>query len=253
MGQFDDIRVATLNLRNTADRWPERRGMLFDQLASLSPSIIGLQELRRPSAQPRHLVRATNARFRDGGYRLYPAWKTGPRRLWEGVGVLTQLPVIDAERIDLGSGDRVAQRVTVALDDGVLLDFYNTHLSHEEQATVERLTQVEMILRTMRRWPGRPSVLVGDLNAVPGEAAIRLLRETLRSAYAAIHEREPNLTVPAPLSDTWGREAKVIDYIFVNDRIRVLDAWVTFDAVADHDPRLSASDHYGLAATIRVR
>ena len=38
-----------------------------------------------------------------------------------------------------------------------------------------------------------------------------------------------------------------------NDRVDVLDAWITFDRVAEHDERLSASDHYGLAATIAIR
>lgn len=247
-----EIRVGTLNLRNTSDRWAERRDLLFDQLSTLQPDLIGVQELRRPSLQAWQLVRQANARGERTRYRLHAAWKTGLRRFWEGIAVLTELPVVELERIDLGSGDRVAQRVTVALDDGALLDFYNTHLSHDEMAAGERLAQVEVILRVMRRRPSRPCVLVGDLNATPDEPAIARLGEVLRSAYAHVHGQEPDVTAPSPLSASWGSEPKVIDYIFASDRVDVVDAWVTFDAAADGDPRLTASDHYGLAATIRV-
>lgn len=253
MGKAQEIRVGTLNLRNTSDRWTERRGLLFHQLSALQPDILGLQELRRPSSQPRRIVREANARGEHAPYRLYTAWKTGPRRFWEGIGVLTELPVVELERIDLRSGDRVAQRVTVALDGGELLDFYNTHLSHHEHGASERLAQIEIVLSAMRRRPSRPHILVGDLNAVPSEPAITRLSGVMRSAYAVVHGRHPDVTAPSPLSASWGSEPKVIDYIFVSDSIDVLDAWITFDTIADHDPRLTASDHYGLAATIRLR
>lgn len=246
------IRVGTLNLRNTSDRWASRRQLLFDQLSDLEPDLLGLQELRRPSMQPRRLVREANAGDSPHDYRLYPAWKTGMRQFWEGIGVLTEMPVISTDRIDLRSGDRIAQRVTVALDDGLLLDFYNTHLSHADEATAERLDQIEIILELIARRPRRPSILVGDLNAVPAEPAIARLREEMRSAYALVHGREPDATVPSPLSASWGSESKVIDYIFAGNGIEVLDAWITFDRAADDDPRLTASDHYGLAAMIRV-
>ncbi|HEY8489599.1 MAG TPA: hypothetical protein VIO14_01270, partial [Dehalococcoidia bacterium] len=77
--------------------------------------------------------------------------------------------------------------------------------------------------------------------------------ERLRSAYAAVHGREPPATFPTPLSREWGEFSVVIDYIFVNDLVTVHDAWVAFDRVSAEDPRLAPSDHYGLAATVSVR
>lgn len=249
----EHIRVGTLNLRNTSDRWSARRRLLFDQLSELGPDILGLQELRRPSLQSRMIVHAANAESDDPPHHLYPAWKTGPRRFWEGIGVLTDMPVIETVQIDLRSGERVAQRVSIALDDGTLLDFYNTHLSHAADATDERLRQIEIILRHIRARSHRPHIVVGDLNAVPEEPAIQLLATEMRSAYALVHGREPEVTVPSPLSRTWGLEdAKVIDYIFVSCDISVLDAWITFDRIADDDERLTASDHFGIAANILI-
>src|SRR5258708_1196095 len=38
------LHVATLNLRNIADRWPERIPLLIADMAALQPDLIGLQE-----------------------------------------------------------------------------------------------------------------------------------------------------------------------------------------------------------------
>ena len=40
----DQLLVATLNLRNIADRWPERIPLLLGDMAALQPDLIGLQE-----------------------------------------------------------------------------------------------------------------------------------------------------------------------------------------------------------------
>ena len=247
------VRVGTLNLRNTSDRWTERYRLIVDQLG---PAILGLQELRRPSLQRRLLLRGANLTrpANSSPYHLYPAWKSGIRRFWEGIGVLTELPVERHHWIALGS-ERIAQLVRVRLADGTPLDVFNTHLDHGATSDLLRVRQVERILAWMRREPDVPQVLVGDFNARPDSAAIALVTRDLRSAYAERHGDEPASTVPAPVHRRFGEqgEESVIDFIFVNDRVEVHDAWLTFDHVHPDDDRLSASDHFGLAATISVR
>jgi endonuclease/exonuclease/phosphatase family metal-dependent hydrolase len=245
------FRVGTLNLRNTSDRWTERKPMLLEQLSALEPDIIGLQELRRPSLQGRHILAAANSG--SARFTLQTVFKTGLRWLWEGEAVLTELPVLENERIDLRGDNRVAQRVRVVLPNGERLDFYNTHLAHHAERQDLRFRQAEIILESMSRANDIPKILVGDLNATPDEPAILLIASALRSAYSAVHGTEPPRTVPSPLSRTWGKEEKVIDYIFVDDRVEVHDAWVTFDTPSTDDPRLTASDHYGLAAKVSIR
>jgi endonuclease/exonuclease/phosphatase family metal-dependent hydrolase len=249
----DSIRIGTLNLRNTSDRWPERYPLLAEQLSELSPDIIGFQELRRPALQGRRIERGANA-GRDSSYRLYRQWKSGLRWLWEGLAILTELPVLAHERLDLGSGNRIAQRLQLALPGDRVLDFYNTHLHHASDGDELRLRQVERILDWMKTHDGVPQVLVGDFNARPDDAAIRAImnRGGLHSAFIAVHGVEPAATVPTPLGRHRDDEEKVIDYIFVNDLIEVQDAWITFDRAHDTDERLSASDHFGLAATISL-
>jgi endonuclease/exonuclease/phosphatase family metal-dependent hydrolase len=248
------IRVGTLNLRNTADRWRERRPLLIEQLSELEPDVIGLQEIRWPSRQASRIVSGARAASRRGGrFRLVRAQKTGLRRFWEGLGILTELPVLEAERLTLRGGNRIAQRALLRLPEGTVLDFYNTHLDHTAGLDHRRLDQIARILDWMQERPSTPQVLVGDFNAQPGDPAIELASHFLRSAYAVVHGREPDFTVPTPLSRSFGAPGTVIDFIYVNRRIAVHDAWITFDRAHPEDERLTASDHYGIAATVSVR
>ncbi|HEX2063071.1 MAG TPA: endonuclease/exonuclease/phosphatase family protein, partial [Acidimicrobiales bacterium] len=92
--------------------------------------------------------------------------------------------------------------------------------------------------------------LVGDFNATPRSTTVRLLGEHLRSAYAAVHGREPPRTVPTPLREPDATSGIVIDYVFVSADVDVLDAAVAFDQPHPTDPRLVPSDHFGLVASV---
>jgi endonuclease/exonuclease/phosphatase family metal-dependent hydrolase len=249
------LRVGTLNLRNTADRWNERANLLIEQLSELEPDALGLQELRRPSTQGWRIVTGARAKqpTRQRRIRLLRSQKTGVRRFWEGLAILTDLPVLESERLDLRYGNRVAQRALLRLPDGHVLDFYNTHLDHTPGHDHVRLDQVGRILDWMGQRSQLPQILVGDFNSLPGDPAIQLATQVLRSAFASVHGREPELTVPTPLSRSYGEPGTVIDFIFVNERVDLHDAWLTFDRVHPDDERLTASDHYGLAAVVSVR
>jgi len=249
------IRVATLNLRNTSDRWKKRAPLLLDQLAELRPDVIALQEVRVPADQARWIVDRVNARLDDGGgpYAFFQTNKAGLQGKFEGIAIMSRLPFEEQEWLDLHGGGRVAQRARLRLPGGGPLDVYNTHLHHERDAGELRLAQAQRILDWMAEHPEAPRVLAGDFNALRGEPPIALISNGLRSAYAAVHGREPERTVPTPLSAEWGTaDPHVIDYIFVGDGIEVGNAWLTFDRIDPADPRLCASDHYGLAADISI-
>ena len=242
------IRVGTLNCRNTADRWQARKPLLVRQLVSLQPDVIGLQELRRFPSQ----ARAIAARARAGDLVLdqYRSYKTGLYGLWEGIAVLSRLPVLDRAKLRLGGQNRVVQRVTVAAGDGIL-EFYNTHLASEGEEV--RTRQAQRLLEWMAERSSRPQVLVGDFNARPTAPSIQLLAGQLRSAHAVVHGEEPAKTVPTPLRVGVTGKGSVLDFIFVNPLVEVHEAWRTFEESDAADEHLVASDHYGLAATISVR
>ncbi len=242
------IRVGTLNCRNTADRWRARAPLLVRQLVALEPDVIGLQELRRFPSQ----ARSIRKRALSGGllFDQYRSSKTGLYALWEGIAVLSRLPVLDRSKLTLAGENRVAQRVTVAAAGGHL-DFYNTHLAAEGEEV--RTRQVHQLLEWMGERSSLPQVLVGDFNARPSAPSIQLLAGRLRSAHVVAHGREPDKTVPTPLRVGASGRGSTLDYVFVNALVDVHDAWRTFEEADPADEHLVASDHYGLAATVSVR
>lgn len=249
------IRVATLNVRNTADRWLSRRHLLAHQLVALAPDIIGLQELRRFPSQGRWIVDRVEALSR-GALRLdrRPAWKTGGWAWWEGIAVLSRLEVADHDVLALGGQGRIAQRLTVRLDanQGGELDFYNTHLASGDRAMKQR--QAARLVDWMATREGRAQVLVGDFNSGPGSPAVAVVESRMQSAFALAHGREPEWTAPTALrrSSAPDHERKVLDYVFVDDRVRVIDARLAFDRPGPADPSLMASDHLGLVAALSL-
>lgn len=242
--------VATLNVRNTADRWRARAPLLVEQLVELDPDLISVQEVRRIPGQARGIAREADRRREEGlgpgsderPWEVHTAYKSGVKRLWEGMAVLSRLPVTDRARLRLGGQARVALRVTVTVPDGRTLDVYTTHLADGDKKL--RCSQARRLLAWMDERPGVAQVLMGDFNSAPGTAPYRVLTGRLRSAYAVVHRAEPERTQP-----TGG----TLDYIFVNDLVTVLDAWVAFDRPSPDDPGLFPSDHFGVAASLSLR
>ena len=75
------------------------------------------------------------------------------------------------------------------------------------------------------------------------------------SAYATANGGDPPVTWPsglqAPAMDTDG-EPDCLDYIWVRGAVEVEGARLVFDRPAVGDPTLYPSDHFGLAAHVRV-
>ena len=247
------VRIATLNVRNTADGWRRRRELLMRQLLELEPDVIGLQELRSIPDQAAWIGR--QAERRTGGqaaYQRYRTYKTGLWGFWEGIGVMSRLPVVERASLGLGGQYRVAQRVRVRLPDGGELEVYNAHLASKDESV--RTAQAGRILEWMERsTPSVPQVLLGDLNARPGSPTINLLADRLRSAHVKVHGSEPAKTVPTPLRRGASGPGSVLDFVLVSEDLEVHDARVAFDQVDPADEHLVASDHYGLVASVSVR
>jgi endonuclease/exonuclease/phosphatase family metal-dependent hydrolase len=240
--------VATLNLRNIADRWGERIPLLLADMAALQPDLIGLQECVFAVQQDR-ILGAAGA----GRYETRRGWAGRPEY---GNAVLGKAPLAlgDGERIDLGRG-RAALKVPVAGPAGERLHFVVTHLHHLPADEAIREEQAIQLTEWLRPDEG-PVVVVGDFNAEPVEPAYGVMREAgFRSALAEAHGGEPDATWPsgiqAPGMDTDG-EPGCLDYIWVRGPITVESASLAFDRPAADDPTLYPSDHLGLRARIRI-
>jgi endonuclease/exonuclease/phosphatase family metal-dependent hydrolase len=244
------LHVATLNIRNLADRWDERLPLLLADMAALQPDLLGLQEVVYPMQQDRLIGSAGAAHY--GAIR---GWASRPEygnsRL-----VREQLAVFDVERLDLGL-NRSALRVRIELGGGARLLFAVTHLHHSAADAAERDEQTRLLVD----WLGAArstdaQVVVGDFNAAPEEPAPQRLRAAgYQSAYAEANGHEPEVTWPsgldAPAKDTDGPPA-CLDYIWVKGGVRVASAGLVFDRPDVDDPTLYPSDHLGVAAQLDI-
>ena len=95
--RMDRLHVATLNIRNLADRWAERLPLLLADMAALQPDLIGLQEVVYvDAAGPPH--RGGGRGARTGSCAAGPA---GPSTA-TACSSSEPLAATDVERLDLG-------------------------------------------------------------------------------------------------------------------------------------------------------
>jgi endonuclease/exonuclease/phosphatase family metal-dependent hydrolase len=244
----DELHVATLNLRNIADRWTERTPLLLADMAALQPDLIGLQECVFAVQQDRILGAAG-----EGHYASRRGWANRPEY---GNAVLGRTPLAlgDGDRLELTRG-RSALRVPVSLPSGTTLDFVVTHLHHEVEDASVRAEQAVAVIGWLGPIAG-PLVVVGDFNADPSEPAYGLMLDAgFRSASVEANGAEPAVTWPsgiqAPGMDVDG-DPSCLDYIWVRGAIAVDSCRLAFDRPAVDDPTLFPSDHFGLSARVRI-
>jgi endonuclease/exonuclease/phosphatase family metal-dependent hydrolase len=244
------LHVATLNIRNLADRWAERQGLLFADMAALQPDLLGLQEVVYVLQQDRLMGAAG-----EGTYAAVRGWAGRPEY---GNSLLVRAPLAAEayERLDLGL-QRSAHRVHMALPGGTTVVVAVTHLHHPPDAAAERDSQAAELLAWLDASPpADATILAGDFNANPREPAYaRIGAAGFRSSFLEANGHEPAYTWPsgltAPAMDTDG-DPGCLDYIWVRGHVRVVDCRLAWDRPAVDDPTLYPTDHLGLAAHLEI-
>jgi endonuclease/exonuclease/phosphatase family metal-dependent hydrolase len=243
--------IATLNLRNLADRWSERLPLLLADMAALQPDLMGLQEVVYPAQQDRLLGAAGAAH-----YRVVRGWAGRPEY---GNSILVREPLMagDPERVDLGR-DRSATRIPLELPGGGRLVFAVTHLHHLVPDNAIRDEQTRGVVDWLDGAVDGTdaTIVVGDFNADPAEPAYaRMVGAGFRSAFAEANGAEPAVTWPSglqgPAIDDDG-EPGCLDYIWMRGAVRVVSARLVFDRPQVDDPGLYPSDHFGVAAQVEI-
>jgi len=243
--------VATLNLRNIADRWPERLPLLLADMAALQPDLLGVQECVFAVEQDRLLGAAGTGR-----YGIHRGWAGRPEY---GNSVLVRQPLAAAdepERLELGR-NRSALRVVVAGAGADPVAMVVTHLHHVPADEAAREEQARTLVAWLAERPAPGgTIVVGDFNAEPVEATYRVMVDAgFRSAHAEVNGAEPAVTWPsgiqAPGMDTDG-DPGCLDYIWLSDPLRATACRLAFDRPAVGDPTLYPSDHLGLVARIQA-
>src|SRR4051794_22319334 len=167
---MDRLHVATLNIRNLADRWDERLPLILADMAALQPDILGLQEVVYVLQQDR-LIGAAGT----GRYESTRGWAGRPEY---GNAMLVKEPLagFDAEGLDLGL-TRSAIGARVALAGGTTVLAVVTHLHHVTADEAERDEQARLLIDWLEAAPPATAiVVVGDFNAEPVEPAYGRMR-----------------------------------------------------------------------------
>ena len=248
---MDRLLVATLNIRNLADRWEERLPLLLADFAALQPDLIGMQEVVYPLQQDRVIGAAG-----EGRYEAVRGWAGRPEY---GNSMLVKAPLAatEVERLDLGL-TRSAQRALVV---AARRRPARVH-GHAPAPPAGGARGAPGPGRALLAWlDGSPAhdalVVVGDFNADPSEPAyarmrarglpVRPARGERRGAVGHLAVRAPGAghghrRRARPASTTSGSAAPW------PSRMRASSS--TGPAVGD--PTLYPSDHFGLAAHLRI-
>ncbi len=224
-------------------------GRIAEVIARHAPDIVALQELDVVRARTGRVDQAQAiARHLAMDVHFHPAITVEEESY--GDAVLTALP-IRMVKAGLLPGlphrpwreSRGALWVSIGLADGTDLQVINTHLG---LLAAERLVQAEALLgggwlaHPLCR--GKPTVLLGDFNAVPRSRAYARLAGRLHDAQRAVTgPYRPRPTFPARFP------VLRLDHVFLSEGVEVLDA-----TVPRGQAERVASDHLPLVVTVRV-
>lgn len=237
------LRVLTYNVHSCRGTdWRHDPARIAQVIAACAPDVIALQELDvgrvRTGSIDQAEVIAEHLKMQA---HFHPALHVEEEKY--GDAILTALPSRLIRAAALPSIGEPRGAIWVEIDvAGQKLQVINTHFGLRRR---ERADQAAALLGP--DWLGKdacrsnPTLLVGDLNAVPSSPVHALLARQLR-AVQPVGARRPKATFPSrfPLLR--------LDHVFVNDRLDV-----TGLDVIDNPLARRASDHLPLLARIGFR
>lgn len=159
--------------------------------------------------------------------------------LW-GQAILSRYPILTATDHPLPPRNLPLKRsfTYAKIDTGRPLQVINTHFHHIQQDSDIRGQQVESVLRFLTgREPAR-LIITGDLNATPDAAEIRLLYKRGFIDVVSAANLLPGYTFNSV------QPYKRLDYLLVSPDLAASQVVI---------PNSTASDHRGIAATIRPK
>ncbi|MCG2622252.1 endonuclease/exonuclease/phosphatase family protein [Arthrobacter sp. I2-34] len=235
------VRVMTFNIRHGTDEEDDLDlESVADDIESAKAQIVGLQEVDRHRSarsdfvdQAKWLAKRLDMHFAFGLNRKTPPQKGHRQPGLHGVAVLSKFPILTARNhmlTNLKYKHRPTKQRSVletVIDiKGAKISFYSTHLDNQRKE--QRLSQMKEILAITAQ-SGRPSILVGDLNAQPSSRVVGLAKTQFRDIMADLGEGE-ELTFPYDDPD------RRIDYILTRGPIVARWATVIDTGSSDHMP-----------------
>ena len=261
------VKIVTINILYDLAEWEMRRTLLVDGLKAEKADLIALQEVKFPENTAAWLAGELGMPY----IQLVPdRRKTGTNSASVGNAILSRHPFVQEAVLDLQTQGRVAQYVQVNVD-GQPLVFCNGHYYWHPGHHPERVKQVQLLIDWLSKFPpSMPIVSVGDFNGTPQTPAITLMKQRFISAYAAYNGHEPEYNCPTPLvRRNWKQVLRLLirdwifnrtlrpwrgtlDYIFINQHLRVRSCQLILNQPALHSSTLYPSDHFGIAADLEL-
>jgi endonuclease/exonuclease/phosphatase family metal-dependent hydrolase len=227
---FNILHGATMNGDFDLDR-------IAKVIIDADPDLVSLQEVDFKTARAKGYDLATEL-----GLRTKMASIFGRAMPYDGgeygEAVLSKHTFVSTRNVPLphspGSEPRAALEVRVELPNGTRIAFIGTHLDHLRDAT-DRIAQAKAIIAAFKD-NDVPTILSGDLNAVPDSQTITLLKQhwiptSIKNAAPTFPSRKPT---------------RKIDYIMYAPATvwRVMSTEVIQDEIA--------SDHCAYVATLEI-
>jgi len=156
-----------------------------------------------------------------------------------GEGVLSKYTLLQSRNVALpftpGNEPRAALEIVTILPSGDTIAFVGTHLDHLKDE-IDRVAQANKINQVFSS-NKYPTILVGDLNAIPGSTPIDILEELWSASY---DKKQPKPTFPS------NGPTRKIDYVmfYPKNSWRVLETAVIQDSIA--------SDHCAYLVTLEL-
>lgn len=269
LGLVNMLKVLTINIWNRQGPWPQRRLLLRSGIERLAPDVVGLQEVIHADVDSQAQLLSAGLGYR---FAFGEAIPRGDGSAY-GNAVLSKFP-IERERVfPLPGADQDEPRsvlsVEVITPDG-RVPVLVTHLAYRLEHGFVRERQAQALADILDKEVPRggdylPAILMGDFNASPDTTEIRFLLGLhalegrsccLADCYGETGE-PPGYTFDGrhnAFAAPWHERPRRIDYILVrgpelNGRGKPMASQVVFTEVVDG---ITASDHYGVFATIHM-
>jgi endonuclease/exonuclease/phosphatase (EEP) superfamily protein YafD len=173
---------------------------------------------------------------------------------FEGIAVLSKLPVVSADHLALGNGGYLALRVNVELPTRETLDYVTLQLDTDMNRKEARLEQVLKLQGWLHGQDmTQAHIIAGDFSDTPRGLAIQQMKQVYRSTFEEVRGADPIATYPTALLSSRHETSRCIDYIFSSPRAgKAVGAKFFCHRPSIRDPKLYPSNHVGLVSEISL-
>jgi endonuclease/exonuclease/phosphatase family metal-dependent hydrolase len=258
------LSVMSFNIRYATDSdgdnaWPHRRDQVVKLIKERQPEILAMQEVLCSQAK--------ELRGALGEYGFVGVGRDDGAEAGEMVPIMfleRRFTLVDhghfwlsptPEQVGSKGWDaalpRMATWVRLRFNDAPFreLRVINVHFDHRgKQARIE---SAKLLRKVVEAWGGRPTLVCGDFNAVPGSKPYQILCGDEKDPYVLFDAH-----ACAGVADTAGTYhgftgqagRSRIDWVLFNKRFKALDADIDRSADGNRYP----SDHFPVSATLQI-